>query len=658
VKAGGKKHYFGSVVYVNDGDSSIVIDGQQRATSVLLMITAIYHLAEEHPEKSAMFADHIKDDYLYNKYAKRYGTEENRIKLRAVTTDNEIFEKIFSKAQLTDREKDSKLYKAYTFFYDYFRDRNELHTYIDALEDFEIVTIILDKDDDNPQKVFESINSTGKALTDGDKIRNFALMLNSTEKQGHVLENYWQHIEKALTDTKDDFITDFFRVYAISSSQAIIKLDAVYPEFKKLFAKHVDDDQSIESLDKFYGDILESLKFYRFLKFGIDENSEFAKFEPVAFVMRYLRIELYFPFAISALKYHKARNLNDDDELVGVFDLIRKYFSRRLVANLLSTSLDRYFASLHRDVLANVEQHEVSYIEALKYSMLSRSGQTRMPRDAEVEAGIKANSAYTQRTTNVMYLLTSVDDESKDLAQLKQIAKKDVNLTIEHIMPQTLTDAWRRELGENAERVHDTYLHGLANLTLTGYNSEYSNRSFQEKLTTKDGFRDSPLKINKSIVGYEAWDEEALLDRQKWWVKKILGIWPLPSTSFSPPKADTRVGLFDEIDFKGKGIRMLHVHDDSYPVTNWAQALDTYCEYLYDRNSDFIEKVAQDDDLRVWFDSDPSRFFNSAEIYDSKYYVDTGTNTNRKVRLMKNLATAFGIESAAISLELDKPLNL
>ena len=152
------------------------------------------------------------------------------------------------------------MYKSYLQFYDYFRNRDHLEQYIDTLDNFEIVTIVLDKDDDNPQKVFESINSTGKPLTDGDKIRNFSLMLRTSEKQDYVLTNYWQHIETYLTDPQRDDITDFFRVYLIAKNQSVVNTDKVYPEFKRVFAKNISNDQSYESLDEFYGEILRILK--------------------------------------------------------------------------------------------------------------------------------------------------------------------------------------------------------------------------------------------------------------------------------------------------------------------------------------------------------------------------------------------------------------
>ena len=212
-----KNHYFGTVVYVNDTsdmNASAIIDGQQRVTTTLLMIMAIYHHAKENPDTCEMPAGDISNNYLFN--SSEYSKEENRIKLRTVTTDNVIFEKLYEQKELTSEEKQNKLFKAYTYFYEYFESRQNLEKYIMNLSRFKIMSIALDASDDNPQRVFESINSTGKPLTDGDKIRNFALMLNSDQVRKHVYEKYWQQIEQELTDANKDYITDFFRSYIIS----------------------------------------------------------------------------------------------------------------------------------------------------------------------------------------------------------------------------------------------------------------------------------------------------------------------------------------------------------------------------------------------------------------------------------------------------------
>lgn len=220
-----RNHYFGSIVYIVNGKESTIIDGQQRATTVLLMITAIYHIINNNPGKSSTPAEQIKENFLIN----RYGDEENRIKLRTVTVDDQIFKKIFDQKVENANDKESKLYRACKIFSEYFREKTNRDDYIDILEKFEIVDICLESSDDNPQKIFESINSTGKPLSDGDKIRNFALMLNSKEARKFVFNDYWKKIEQQLSDINQDYISDFFKHYLTSILRQEVKVDRVYP---------------------------------------------------------------------------------------------------------------------------------------------------------------------------------------------------------------------------------------------------------------------------------------------------------------------------------------------------------------------------------------------------------------------------------------------
>jgi len=259
---------------LNEGNNSTIIDGQQRATTVLLMLTALYHIISDNPQSSKYPAQAIKDQYLYN--SQDYNEEKNRIKLRTVTTDNEIFEQIFDRKDFSPHAKDSKLYQVYEQFYLYFKEKESLDRYIDILKNFEVVTIALDASDDNPQKIFESINSTGKPLTDGDKIRNFALMLNNDEARAVVLKKYWQIIENHLTYINKDFISDFFKYYLTSRLQKEVKIEQVYPEFKKLFFNSIGDKQDdVEKLEEFYNQVLAYLYHYIFLKFNIDKSGTY-----------------------------------------------------------------------------------------------------------------------------------------------------------------------------------------------------------------------------------------------------------------------------------------------------------------------------------------------------------------------------------------------
>lgn len=665
-----KNHYFGTVVQIEDTASSYsvaIIDGQQRVTTSLLMVTAIYHLVKKDPsliEDPETTSELIRNRYLFNA-----NIDKNKVKLRTVTTDNEILQHIFDKEgeedRLSQKDRLSNLYQMYSTFRKYFSTKKALDRYVEGLSYFEVISITLNANDDNPQRVFESINSTGKPLTDGDKIRNFALMLNNDKTRDYVYKKYWSLIEESLVDVNKDNITDFFRSYIISKKASIVKLDAVYPEFKKLFYKQVDDSQEISLLDTFYSEVVEFLGFYKLLK--LDEVGNFnERYKAIAeniFRMRYLQIDIYIPFAMNVLRYHADGNISND-QMAEIFKVIEIYFSRRIVCNIATTSTDKFFASLHKDALDHLRTSpDAGYTEIVKYLFLNRTGPTSLPSDSEYEKAIRTNETYRQRNSFITYILTSTEGSSKEAKTLHHIIEKRLNLSIEHVMPQTLTRSWEKELGleklgvERVHEIHSQYLHTLANLTLTGYNSEYSNRSFSEKMTLevkgeKVGFADSDLRINKWIASQIRWDEQTLQSRQDWWVQNLRKTWPMPSSSFVSVEPDTMVYLLDELDLKGKGIRAVEVFGYKTSAVSWAEALDIIAEALYEKYPEFISTVTNDEFLSRFIKNDSSAFNNSAEIMETGYYIFTGINTNRKLKLISELGKAFDLTRDDIKAEL------
>ncbi len=667
-----KNHYFGTVVLVEDTASSYsvaIIDGQQRVTTSLLMVAAIYHLVKKDPsliENPETTPDLIRDRYLFNA-----NIDKNKVKLRTVTTDNQILQHIFDKegeeSRLEPRERMSNIYQVYSTFRKYFSTRKGLDKYIEGLRLFEVMSITLNGSDDNPQRVFESINSTGKPLTDGDKIRNFALMLSNDKLRNQVYEKYWSIIEESLVDSNKDYITDFFRSYIISKRAAVVKLDAVYPEFKKQFDKHVGEAQEENKIDAFYGDVVESLGFYKLLKL-IDINdfdSRYAGIRETIFKMRYLQIDLYIPFALNVLRHHAAGELSDK-QLEDAFILIETYFSRRIVSGVDTTSVDRFLGSLHKDILSYQKTSpEADYVEVLSYIILNRIGQTRVPDDDEYENAISNRDAYYQRNSFLIYVLTAAEESSKEAVHtLHQISDGKLKLSIEHVMPQTLASKdWQAMLGDDFERIHRDYLHTLANLTLTGYNSEYSNRPYLEKmnLEVKDkktgevrkvGFADSKLPLNEWIARHDTWNEETLKKRRQWWIQSLKKVWPMPTTTFHPVEEDNSVNLLEVTDLKGKSVRSVEVFGEQTSVTTWAETLDAIAEAVYNRNPEFIEKVSEDDWLSRFIKQDPGAFYNSAEILDTGYYIDTGNDTNTKLRIVAAIGKIFNLSLDDVKAEL------
>jgi len=653
-------HFFGSIVYINEGDNSVIIDGQQRATTVLLMLTALYHLVAEDSGRANMPADQIKESYLYNKFAERYGSEENRIKLRTVTTDNEIFENIFEQSELNDTQKASRIHIAYKYFYEYFKDKNELDQYIDVLQRFEVVTIALDATDDNPQKVFESINSTGKPLSDGDKIRNFALMLNNDEVRKYVLNNYWKQIEVSLTDATNDYITDFFRNYLISKYQRDVKLRDVYPTFKQSFYEAIEDeDASIEELKVFYDDIVSKLSHYQYLKFNRDVASKYGQLGDAGFRINYLQIEVSYPFLMNVLEMFVNGTI-DSKRARDIMHMIESMLTRRIISGIASTGLNNLFSTLHKDVMKHLTKYpDETYENVLAYILIEKAGGLRYPVRSEVDISIRNNPFYEQRSYYNLFVLTSIDDmnQSKESSLLRQVSDGSLELTIEHVMPQTLTDAWKKRLGTNYQTIHDSFVHTLPNLTLTGYNSKYSNRDFTEKKTIENGFNNSPLLINRFIAEKNTWTDAELTERSDWWSLQIDKIWPVPLTTFVPESNDVELSLLDEVDLTYTKPKQVTILGESYQINSWKEALPHIFEVLFTKYREEIPSLLDKDEFvgrYIRSKKDANSLISYQVIPGTDYVVEANTSSNYKRMLVAKVGQYLGLSNDDIKVVIAK----
>ena len=651
-----KSHFFGSVVYINEGDDSVIIDGQQRSTTVLLMLTALYHLALEFPEKSSILAEQIMKSYLFNEFAARVGNEENRIKLRTVTTDNEIFEHIFELEKLAEKSKESKLYRVYFQFYNYFSEKESLERYINILDKFEIVTIALDAGDDNPQEVFESINSTGKPLSDGDKIRNFALMLNDKKARQLVLDKYWNVVERSLTDVNKDYITDFFRMYLVSILQHDVKLEHVYPEFKRQFDNAIKSQSDVESLESFYSIVLRQLEHYLFLKFNRDEHGIYSAFKDEAFRLNYLKIEIVNPFLMKILDRYRSGDL-DEKEVKRVFKIVEAFLVRRIICNVATTGLNNLFSLLDKEIQSQLQiTPSASYGDVLTFVLNERTGATRMPSNADVDLAISNNSFYKQRNWYNNFVLSSVDDtrQSKESALLRQIDRGDVELSIEHIMPQTLNNEWKQMLGEDYANIHSQYIHTLANLTLTGYNSKYSNNDFVTKKTIENGFNQSPLFINSFVKEVDVWNKQSLQSRAEWWSDQIKKIWPIPSSDYTAPSRGVEYMFKDDEDLAFSKVKSVSILGETTKVDSWTDAFEVIVEKLFSENPDLYDFVSDDTFLSRYIRPDGDALLKPRQIKDSSYSLEVGISTNYKKKIVMKLSEHLELEDEDLKVIIAK----
>ena len=628
-----KKHFFGSIVSVYEGSGRttefIVIDGQQRLTTISLLFLAMYDLISKGIIKStdSSLGTQIYEDFLVDKYQ----TGADRIKLRPVKDDRVAFERPFD-FDVDAYVRESNLTLNYQYFYNRIQ-KNE--TTIDELYDaicrLEIINIILNNEDD-PQLIFESLNSTGLALSEGDKIRNFILMGLPAKLQEDYYIRYWNRIEK-LTNYD---VTSFLRDYLTIKNGEVCSSKKIYINFK-LYVEKLS--LNVEDLFK---DLLDYAKRYGILLNGDNKNDDLC-----SCVNRLNRLEksVTKPFFLEVLRLYDEEEL-DISQVTDIFLIVESYLVRRIICDMQTNVLNGMFSNLHREIMRYNNGCE-NYFEKFKYALLSKKGRASFTTDKEFKKKFMEKQVYNMTPKNRIYILERFENyktkESKDVYE-----KCDKGIySIEHIMPRELTPAWIKELGDNYIKVHETWLHKIGNLTLTAYNSKYSNKTFNEKKTMENGFEDSGIRMNNYIAKNEKWTCVEIEERSKYLINQAVKIWIRPLSKFEPDKKQRDIySLNDEdIDFSGKSINCFSFKNTEYKVGRWIEMFYKMLQILYIEDRSIMTKLAvsQDGSIAIYFSFNKLEFIRSAEI-DDGIYVNTNTSTESKLFILRNIFKLYEID--------------
>ncbi|MDO4841001.1 MAG: DUF262 domain-containing protein, partial [Desulfovibrionaceae bacterium] len=465
-------HFFGSIVsVVKDGGYSehLVIDGQQRLTTISLLSLAMYKLMKNGVLKPASksLPYRIMETILIDKYH-----DEEECKLCPVKNDQEAYKRLFGDE--SDYIPDSNMTINYEYFYDRIQKQEiTIDQLYEAISRLVIINITL-KQEDDPQLIFESLNSTGLALSEGDKIRNFILMGLPAKQQEKFYTSYWNPIEKCTDYDVSAFVRDFLSLKQLS----IPTMSKVYVTFKA-YVEGLGTD--IESL------LQELLRYARWYKILLKGTGLQDALDYCIYRLNLLETTVTRPFFLEVLRLQSEGKLTPA-EVTEIFQYTENYLFRRSVCSIPTNSLNKTFLMLHHEIM-RYDGTEGDYVAKFKYALLSKTEVRRFPDDTEFTEALSVRQVYTKmKGKNKVYLLERL--ENNNTVEDKNIYKhyNQEKCSIEHIMPQQLTPAWIAELGEDYEQIHETWLHRLANLTLTGYNSKYSNRSFAEKRDMENGF--------------------------------------------------------------------------------------------------------------------------------------------------------------------------
>ena len=504
-------HFIGSIVYVESDLSSVstpsallVIDGQQRVTTVSILLEALARAVGMEEPEDGFSARKIRNHYLLDPEE----SDERRFKLILTQNDKTTLLALVGQQPIPD---DASVRVMENF--KHFRHRiseldGQFQTLCRGIAKLMVVEVALQRGQDNPQLIFESMNSTGLALSQADLIRNFVLMGQEKAEQTRLYKTYWRPMEERFGQAAYESAFDgFMRQYLTLKTRRIPIIGLVYREFKAYLA---GQDQSVEAV---LADLHAHAGYYAAMALGQEKDPSLAA--SFGDLLRELTVDVSHPLLLEFYHDYKQGILSKSDFLAAI-RLMTTYVFRRAVCGVPTNTLNTTLASFGQTL------DKARYLDSIKARLISRAGRTRLPDDAEFSHGLKNNPLYRSRA--LKFLLRHLENEGRK--ETVSVA----DYTIEHILPQNkdLGEAWRKDLGEKWQEVQATWLHTLGNLTLTGYNSEYSDRPFLEKRNMEGGFAESPLRVNDSLRHLESWNEQAIKDRGDHLAERALRIWPLP----------------------------------------------------------------------------------------------------------------------------------
>ncbi|WP_231220930.1 DUF262 and DUF1524 domain-containing protein [Helicobacter pylori] len=583
IKVGGNDkmdgHFIGSILYVLDkithsNNALLIIDGQQRLTTITLLLTALRdHWSDKHKE--------IENHYLIN--SDKDGDKKFRLILSE--SDKDTLLSLIDKDRRNPSEPSSKIVENFKLFEEWVSNTNELETIFKGLEKLMIVEIALEKGKDDPQLIFESMNSKGMELAQTDLIRNYIVMETEIEKQEGFYNKYWRAMEEEFKQNKKWF-DRFVRHYLTIKTREIPNINKVYVALKDYRQKErIGIEDLLKDLQKYCG-------YFCQIAFKKEANKDLNK--ALGFLVD-LEMDVIYPLLLELYSDYSDGVLSKDD-FIPIIALIESYICRRKVCGIPPNGLNRLFASFAK----RIQKDE--YFKSLKVHFLLLKNNQRFPNNDEFKDcfitidfyNFEKNKYFFERLENF---------DTKEPVNTK-------GLTIEHIMPQKLTEEWERDLGENFKEIHDKYLHTIGNLTLTGYNDKYSNNSFQEKQDMEKGFKNSPLRLNQGLRDLKSFGKEEIKKRANDLADLALKIWTYPNLNaetlekYKPKKDKKKVYDLNSykfgshsrelFDILSKGIKAL----DEKIVEKFNQMC---ISYKFDKK--FVSIVVQTKDLKLYLNN-------------------------------------------------------
>lgn len=632
-------HFCGSFVYAplkteNHINYYIIIDGQQRFTTLYILIKALADCASEPGEKEAL------EQYLFNEDKfNRYGFDEkSKLKLKPVKTDNDQLQLLMSgQLDAMDKSKDGIIFHNYTLFKNLIKDflkespDNTVSMIHDGIDNLICADIRLEQGDD-AQEIFERINSTGMVLELPDLIRNYVLMTD--DDQERLYEDYWLNTQELLSK---DLLKSFFLDYLNMKLDGFTKESIAYKDFKQVYSEGRYTNETMLE------EILHYAKQYHTFFYGNEKLGE--KINEALQGLRMLNQSTVYLFLFHIFDDYEEGLINQE-ELGKILDLLLNYSIRRLICEVGSNSLRGLYKTLYSRVF-NRSENKDHYYDAIVSFLIQLTSKDVIPSDSDFEEALKERNLY-RKNALCKFLLASIENQGKERIVTD-------NLTIEHIMPQNknLSSAWQRMLGSDWESIHNRYLHTLGNLTLTGYNSELGDKPFKEKKELLEESNTKVVALNNDVMDKDEWNSSTIESRADRLASIILKLFPIDKPDVLIEFKDPRYSLYtvaDPGEATYKYVNYYELLGERVNVDSFAGMVRSVAEKLYELDNTVIERMASNQEVfPSWsnpvFSYDSTVLRNPVKLKkDNEVFISTGYSAYDCICFIRELLKKYDID--------------
>ncbi|MBQ9020045.1 DUF262 domain-containing protein [Candidatus Saccharibacteria bacterium] len=635
-------HFCGSIVYSRLKDEHgidyfVIIDGQQRMTTIFLLIKALMDSTDSDEEK-ATFATIL---YNVDKFEKYDWDEASKLKLKPIKSDNKQF-MLLMENKLDELDKSSDIYRNYMLFRSLISEalKNDpslsAPKIYDGIEHLLCAKIKLGKED-VPQEIFERINSTGLPLSLSDKIRNFVLMTDVDQER--LYEEYWLPIERNVRRNK---MSDYFLNYLNMQLDIFAKDDIAYESFKEFYRDNNYTNESMLAELRHYSEL------YKVFQGGENDFSE--KVNEALEGLRDLKQTTIYVFLFKVFD-DRLSGVIDDETLEEVLDFFLNYSVRRIACEVGSNSLRGLYKTLYKRIFNN-EENKAHYYDAIVCFFTQLNSGDKFPTDSEFMVALREKDIYHKQGLR-KYLLSMIENyDSKEKLEMNS------GITIEHIMPQKLSSDWQRMIGDNWMNDHAEYLHTLGNLTLTGYNSELSNKPFSEKKKLLEEYGAKIKTLNVDVLDKDYWNVECIRKRAERLSGRVLEIFKYPvatvEISFKDPRYK-EYGCEDADEATNKSVEYFMLMGEKIYVNSFADMLRVIVKKLYEEDPVVIEEMARANSRivgwskNVMFSYEPGITSGEQKIEGTDIYVSEGFSAAYTMCIIRALLENYGIELGEFS---------